>query len=83
MYSDDFSMLITRKKLNKENDFEESIKILCLKPAVVFSYLKACHSVILCSGTLSPLEAFETELDFEFQHKYVAPHVIDNKQVSK
>ena len=46
-----------------------------------FDYLKDCHSVILCSGTLSPMDTFQSELGVKFEHQLEANHVIKDKQV--
>ncbi len=46
-------------------------KIQCLNP----------RSVILTSGTLSPLQSFESELQMEFRQKLENPHVINTDQV--
>ena len=67
--------------MNQQNEWEVIINFWCLNPAVVFSYFEECHSVILCSGTLSPLNTFETELGVEFKYKVEAEHVIRENQV--
>jgi Fanconi anemia group J protein len=54
----------------------------CLNPAVCFDELKeACRSIVLTSGTLSPLDTFASELDVRFPVTLEANHVIDRKQV--
>ncbi|CAF0846025.1 unnamed protein product [Brachionus calyciflorus] len=58
-----------------------TINFWCLNPAVAFYYLKHCHSVILCSGTLSPMDTFQSELGVKFEHQLEANHVISDKQV--
>ena len=40
------------------------------------------RSIILTSGTLSPMDSFQAELGVEFNQKLENPHVIDPKQVS-
>ena len=60
-----------------------TINFWCLNPAVAFYYLKECHSVILCSGTLSPMDTFQSELGVKFEHVLEANHVIKDKQVRK
>ena len=40
------------------------------------------RSILLTSGTLSPMESFQAELGIEFNQKLENPHVIDHKQVS-
>ena len=55
--------------------------ILCLNPAVVFEALSSvAWSVLLMSGTLSPLDSFAGELGLEFHVKLEAPHVVDMKR---
>ena len=58
-----------------------TINFWCLNPGVAFYYLKTCHSVILCSGTLSPMDTFQSELGVKFDHQLEANHVIKDKQV--
>ncbi|MEW5316785.1 MAG: hypothetical protein WDW38_008135 [Sanguina aurantia] len=57
---------------------------LCLwtmSPAVVFAPLAAkTHSVVLTSGTLSPLESFAGELGVAFPTRLEANHVIDMRR---
>ena len=51
-----------------------------MTPAAGFAHIKnAARSVILTSGTLSPLRSFESELDCEFKHQLVETHVCDVK----
>ncbi len=59
-----------------------TLNFWCLNPAVSFIELKdALHSVVLTSGTLSPMASFSTELDVRFQNQLEANHVIDRRQV--
>jgi Fanconi anemia group J protein len=58
-----------------------AIHFWCLNPAVAFHYLKNCHTVVLCSGTLSPMDTFQSELGVKFEHQLEANHVISDKQV--
>ena len=59
-----------------------TIRFLCMNPAVTFKPLeKAARSIILTSGTLSPLLTFESELDTKFGNKLQANHVINDSQV--
>ncbi|KAF9351726.1 Fanconi anemia group J protein [Mortierella sp. AD094] len=57
-------------------------KFWCLNPGVIFRpiSLKA-RSVILTSGTLSPMESFTSELQTTFKIHLEADHVIDKSQV--
>merc|ERR1712129_532016 len=54
----------------------------CLSPAVAFKEIaQTSHSVILTSGTLSPLDAMAYELKCDFKQRLVADHVIAKGQV--
>lgn len=70
-----------QKSYAQKNDFNYTVNFWCLNPAVAFYYLKSCHSVILTSGTLSPMETFQSELGVRFDHQLEACHVISDKQV--
>ncbi len=59
-----------------------ALNFWCLNPAVAFLELKeSLHSVVLTSGTLSPMASFSSELDVRFQLQLEASHVIDRRQV--
>nr|XP_016497825.1 PREDICTED: Fanconi anemia group J protein homolog [Nicotiana tabacum] len=55
-----------------------TFSLWCLNPAVVFREIAdSCLSVILTSGTLSPMNSFSSELGVTFGTSLEAPHVID------
>ncbi|XP_037329389.2 Fanconi anemia group J protein isoform X2 [Pungitius pungitius] len=59
-----------------------TLSFWCLNPAVAFAYFRtAVHSVVLTSGTLSPMGSFSSELGVDFTIKLEANHVIDKSQV--
>ena len=62
-------------------DFYHELQFVCMSPAVAFRDFERCHSILLASGTLSPLETFEAELGVTFKHKVEANHVIRPEQV--
>ncbi|KNC49459.1 uncharacterized protein AMSG_11882 [Thecamonas trahens ATCC 50062] len=66
-----------------ETGFETSLNFWCMNPGIVFNSLAGeSRSVILTSGTLSPLDSFESELMAPFPIVLEAGHVIDmEKQV--
>lgn len=41
----------------------------------------SAHSVVLTSGTLSPLEGFASELDMVFSQQLAGNHVVPHRQV--
>ena len=55
----------------------------CFNAGVGFKQISKLEprSIILTSGTLSPLVNFEAELEIEFHHKLESPHVINQEQV--
>ncbi|KAK8866713.1 hypothetical protein M9Y10_009680 [Tritrichomonas musculus] len=64
----------------KEN--EDCMLIICLTPSIVFKCVsREVHSVILASGTLSPLSTFSSELGTSFPIQLSANHIIDKDQV--
>ena len=63
-------------------DYAYSAHFWCLNPAVIFDDLKDyVRSIVLTSGTLSPMASFSSELNVEFPIQLEANHVIDKKQV--
>ena len=63
-------------------DYTYSAHFWCLNPAVIFHGVKEeVRSIVLTSGTLSPMTSFSSELSVEFPITLEANHVIDKKQV--
>ncbi|XP_042516047.1 Fanconi anemia group J protein homolog isoform X2 [Macadamia integrifolia] len=59
-------------------NWKHSFSLWCLNPAVVFREIAGLSmSVILTSGTLSPMDSFAAELGVQFETCIEAPHVID------
>ncbi|XP_041052824.1 Fanconi anemia group J protein [Carcharodon carcharias] len=58
-----------------------TLSFWCLNPAVAFSDLNCVRTIVLTSGTLSPMESFSSELGVKFSIQLEANHVIDNSQV--
>ncbi|XP_039176776.1 Fanconi anemia group J protein isoform X2 [Crotalus tigris] len=59
-----------------------SLNFWCLNPAVAFSNLSSVvRSIVLTSGTLSPMDSFSSELGVNFSIQLEANHVIRNSQV--
>lgn len=59
-----------------------TLSFWCLNPAVTFSDLSgAVHSIVLTSGTLSPMGSFSSELGVKFSIQLEANHVIKQSQV--
>lgn len=61
--------------------WNNTVSFLCLNPAAVFHELKLCaRSIILTSGTLSPMQSFQSELGTQFPITLEANHVIKSNQ---
>ncbi|KAF9207679.1 Fanconi anemia group J protein [Haplosporangium sp. Z 27] len=61
---------------------QREFKFWCLNPGVIFRPLSlSARSVILTSGTLSPMESFASELQTTFKIQLETDHVIDKSQV--
>ncbi|XP_067328247.1 Fanconi anemia group J protein [Anolis sagrei] len=59
-----------------------NLNFWCLNPAVAFSDLSGnVRSIVLTSGTLSPMDSFSSELGVKFSIQLEANHVIQNSQV--
>ncbi|XP_061682725.1 Fanconi anemia group J protein isoform X2 [Syngnathoides biaculeatus] len=59
-----------------------TLSFWCLNPAVAFSDLSGTvHSIVLTSGTLSPMASFSSELGVKFSLQLEASHVINKSQV--
>jgi Fanconi anemia group J protein len=59
-----------------------SIEFWCLNSRVIFTEIgRQCDSIILTSGTLSPLESYKMELGISFANQLEANHVITSEQL--
>ncbi|XP_062448427.1 Fanconi anemia group J protein [Rhea pennata] len=80
----DTSALFTRTK-HKRNLRQKTVvhmlNFWCLNPAVAFSDLSDVRTIVLTSGTLSPMDSFSSELGVKFSIQLEANHVIRNSQV--
>uniref|UniRef100_A0A670YTE7 DNA 5'-3' helicase n=1 Tax=Pseudonaja textilis TaxID=8673 RepID=A0A670YTE7_PSETE len=74
-------LVCTRKKMRHKTAVN-SLNFWCLNPAVAFSDLSSVvRSIVLTSGTLSPMDSFSSELGVNFSIQLEANHVIRNSQV--
>eukprot|EP00092_Neocalanus_flemingeri_P038788 GFUD01042231.1.p1 GENE.GFUD01042231.1~~GFUD01042231.1.p1 ORF type:complete len:1506 (+),score=423.98 GFUD01042231.1:334-4518(+) len=95
-YRDDFKMSVVkgqeRKKGGKAKGWTGrgdapalvttiTLNFWCLNPGVCFDEMLDCKSIILTSGTLSPMVTFASELEVKFPITLEANHVIDKSQV--
>ncbi|KAJ7005627.1 Fanconi anemia group J protein [Populus alba x Populus x berolinensis] len=77
----DFQLALRRyvkRDGKKAGDWTCTLSLWCLNPAVVFKDIADLSlSVILTSGTLSPMNSFSSELGVQFGTCLEAPHVVD------
>ena len=75
---------LSSRRKSSEPVWTHTLHFWCLNPAVVFGVIgEAAHSVIVASGTLSPLGSFQSELGVPFPINLEASHVIKADQVRK
>ncbi|TSN39293.1 Fanconi anemia group J protein [Bagarius yarrelli] len=71
-----------RRQTTRSKTLVHTLSFWCLNPAVAFSDLStAVHSIVLTSGTLSPMGSFSSELGLKFSIQLEASHVINKSQV--
>lgn len=59
----------------------DQFRLLCMRPGVLFEPINVhALSVIIASGTLSPLDSFSSELEATFPFRISAQHVVDSSQ---
>ncbi len=74
--------VIARFRKSASGTFIREFCVWCLWGGVAFRELASrARSVILTSGTLSPMDSFECELGIKFKHRLEAAHVIDPRRV--
>ncbi|XP_068934202.1 Fanconi anemia group J protein isoform X2 [Petaurus breviceps papuanus] len=78
----DFFALPKNKKRSKQKVAVNVLNFWCLNPAVAFSDISSnVRTIVLSSGTLSPMKSFSSELGVTFAIQLEANHVIQNSQV--
>ena len=55
--------------------------VTCLSPHIIFQDMGLARSVVVASGTLSPINSFSSELGMRFHRKLSAPHVIGQDRI--
>ncbi|NXS93400.1 FANCJ protein, partial [Jacana jacana] len=69
------------KRSLRQKTVVHMLNFWCLNPAVAFSDLCDVRTIVLTSGTLSPMDSFSSELGVKFSIQLEANHVIRNSQV--
>lgn len=77
--------ILVLPKNNKRSRQKAAVHVLnfwCLNPAVAFSDINGkVRTIVLTSGTLSPMKSFSSELGVTFTIQLEANHVINNSQL--
>lgn len=82
VHVDDYKVIIDLDAGFGSRTSDPSLQFLCLNAAIGFRDLaKDTHSVLVTSGTLSPMASFASELGVPFQYRVEAKHVIDPSQL--
>ena len=81
-YPKDYYIALTEKEmwdpLQSKKVIKHFINFWCMSPSCAFQELgNKCRNIILTSGTLAPMDAFESECGVKFDVKLNTPHVID------
>eukprot|EP00698_Gefionella_okellyi_P017870 TRINITY_DN5291_c0_g1_i2.p1 TRINITY_DN5291_c0_g1~~TRINITY_DN5291_c0_g1_i2.p1 ORF type:complete len:797 (+),score=176.93 TRINITY_DN5291_c0_g1_i2:1244-3634(+) len=84
MYTHYYKVHIQVEKQSRTSSGGRTFSFWCFNPGLAFQDLMRCgvRNVILCSGTLSPMESFAHELSLAFDIRLENPHVIQPQQVS-
>src|SRR3990167_4066660 len=61
--------------------WEYKLKLWCFNSGIIFNKLATSRSVLLLSGTLSPLSSFSIELQSPFPFQLEAEHVVPTQNV--
>ncbi|XP_036926063.1 Fanconi anemia group J protein [Sturnira hondurensis] len=70
------------KKRSRQKTAVHVLNFWCLNPAVAFSDINGkVWTIVLTSGTLSPMKSFSSELGVTFTIQLEANHIINNSQV--
>ncbi|XP_019094422.1 PREDICTED: Fanconi anemia group J protein homolog [Camelina sativa] len=79
----EMGLLRSARRGTRDTGWTHTFSLWCMNPSVVFKDLADLSlSIILTSGTLSPMNSFSSELGLPFATCLEAPHVIDpNLQV--
>ncbi|KAI8577770.1 hypothetical protein K450DRAFT_250762 [Umbelopsis ramanniana AG] len=87
-YPSDYVMVLmkrankNRMTFSKESDWEFKLSFWCQNSSIAFKDITdQARSVLLCSGTLSPMNTFSSELQTEFPIRLETNHVVDRSQI--
>ena len=78
-----FNISKIKKKKNNKGEINFRINIFCFNPGLEFGEILKFnpYRIILTSGTLSPIDIFESELKHNFYIKYQGNHIIKKDQL--
>lgn len=72
----------TPNRTTNDDVYAFRLSLLCMNPGIAFEKIHSlAWSVIVASGTLSPVESLKTELGCQFAHVFEGSHVIDDDRI--
>ncbi|KAF6001007.1 hypothetical protein F1559_001113 [Cyanidiococcus yangmingshanensis] len=79
LYAADYRLVLRREASNESaRSVEYRLGLWCMNPAVTFGYLREhARSIVLTSGTLSPMDSFRSELSTNFAYQAECDHIVD------
>lgn len=82
----DFKMVmiegVVHSSADKQSSIRRKLAFWCLNPGVIFKPISdQAKTIILTSGTLSPMDSFASELQTSFPIRLEASHVIEKDQL--
>lgn len=80
-----YILIIESQNGFRQKQATKTIDLVCLTPAVGYKQLKSerPRSILLCSGTLNPMDKLAVEFESEFPKQLTTGHVIDSKEQLK
>ncbi|CAG7837477.1 unnamed protein product [Allacma fusca] len=60
---------------------EVNLQILCMNPGVAFQQMNVARSVIITSGTLSPMKSLSTQLGIPFHRQRSECHIVETSRL--
>ena len=79
MHCNDYRVAVT----TGENENRDTILCALMNPGLIFRCIaREASTVIISSGTLSPLDTFAAELQTKFETTVSAPHIVGKDQVA-
>jgi Fanconi anemia group J protein len=82
LHAADYRLVLRRESCYEPNrSVEFRLGLWCMSPAIAFGYLRTkARSIVLTSGTLSPMDSFRSELATHFAYQAECDHIVNAEQ---